>query len=905
MDCLRVIGRVWLLSLAAGSVLGTGAQNPDLRYMNSQAWSTEDGLPQNSVHAIAQTADGFIWAGTEAGLVRFDGVRFAEFRKQAASEFRSDDICCLIAGGQGGLWIGTSDGLVHLWRGEFKRFTDGLPSATIEKLEPLADGSLQVTTSGGRVRWATADDPVVATGPAATAQPKTPGRVVSVTTDRSGLEWVAMSSGLVVIDPVKGTETRVEEFNGVSTLCVFQDREGSYWVGTESSGLHLLRRQRFRGIVGLAGKAITSVAQSSDGTTWVGTREDGVYRVIEGKVDQPIAARALTSAVVLALQPSADGGVWVGTPDGLNRVDKAGRVWQITSANGLPDDYVRSLMAAPDGGVWAGTRHGLVHLHGGRADTLTTMDGLGGDMIGVMLLEKGKGLWAATSGGLSFVGVDGKVRNYSTGDGLSTPIVTAMAFDGVGKLRVVTDDGTLSTFDGPRFQRVFGLLCDKTRDTSVEAITFDASPSFWVRTDRHIERIGLAALASAGPCELPDEAAVRYGPADGLRNDEVVPRAAAIPWLAANGELWFPTRSGVAIADTTLPQSTVGPPVVVEQMLLEYAGIDLRHGDPQLPFSRERLTMEYAGLSYLAPAEMHYRYRLEGFDTQWTDAANRRSATYTNLPPGWYTFRVQARNNDGPWNIAGAQLRFRIVPPLYRRWWFLLLAALLLAALVVGAYLLRLRRLRSRFDAVLAERNRMAREIHDTLTQDFVSTSLQLDIVAQQLKRGQVEKAIAQVKQARQLVTEGLEEARRSIWELRANTSQDTLPTRLTRLAEREAFSQLRPEVKVRGAYRALDPRVEREILRVANEALMNAMKHAAPEHTSVDLYYSSEALLLTVKDDGAGFDVGQALGKTGHYGLIGMRERAAIIDGELEVLSEQGKGTTILLRVALENKNR
>jgi signal transduction histidine kinase len=229
---------------------------------------------------------------------------------------------------------------------------------------------------------------------------------------------------------------------------------------------------------------------------------------------------------------------------------------------------------------------------------------------------------------------------------------------------------------------------------------------------------------------------------------------------------------------------------------------------------------------------------------------------------------------------------------------------MLILAAAYGIYLLRLRHLRSQFDIVLAERNRMAREIHDTLTQDFVSTSLQLDIVAQQLKRGHVDQAIEQVRQARQLVTEGLAEARRSIWELRANNAQDTLPTRLNRLAQREAFTSVHPAVQVRGAYRVLDHRVEREILRVANEAMMNAMKHANPQHVTLDLFYSSEALLLTVKDDGTGFDVGvdvdKAPHKEGHYGLLGMRERASIIDGTLEILSDPGNGTTILLRVPL-----
>jgi signal transduction histidine kinase len=324
-----------------------------------------------------------------------------------------------------------------------------------------------------------------------------------------------------------------------------------------------------------------------------------------------------------------------------------------------------------------------------------------------------------------------------------------------------------------------------------------------------------------------------------------------------------------------------------------------------IPFGHGRFTMEYAGLSFTAPSEVRYRFRLQGFDKDWTDAGNRRSATYTNLTPGSYIFRVQARNNDGVWNLTGAELRFRIIPPIYRRWWFVLLSLLVLLALLAGMYLLRLRRLQGEFDAVLAERNRMAREIHDTLTQDFVGASLQLDLIAQHLRRDKVELALDQVKRTRQLVSEGLEEARRSIWELRVNHSQDSLPTRLTKIVQRDTFSAINPRLHLGGAYRAVDPRVERELLRIAQEALSNVLHHARSVETSVELHYSSDMLMLTIEDNGIGFIVNEASARTGHYGLLGMKERAATIDGTLEVKSEPGRGTKVTLRVPIAQNLR
>ena len=211
--------------------------------------------------------------------------------------------------------------------------------------------------------------------------------------------------------------------------------------------------------------------------------------------------------------------------------------------------------------------------------------------------------------------------------------------------------------------------------------------------------------------------------------------------------------------------------------------------------------------------------------------------------------------------------------------------------------------MRRQFDAVLAERNRIAREIHDTLTQDFVGTSLQLDIISQQLSRGKVDLALEQVRKTRQLVTDGLNEARQSIWELRTNQSQESLPGRLTHLIERD--TSIVPRLKIGGPYRPLDPRVEREVLRVAQEALSNVRRHSQATDASVDLLYTGDTLILTIQDNGTGFAMEDAASRNGHYGLLGMKERAHIIDSQLEITSSSGLGTTVQLRVPLTADRR
>ncbi|MGD0647925.1 MAG: two-component regulator propeller domain-containing protein [Acidobacteriaceae bacterium] len=919
------------------------SKGQNLKYLSQQSWSTEEGLPQSSVHSIVQTPDGYLWLATEGGLVRFDGFTFQTFDRSDQPAFTSDDVCCLVSE-PNGLWIGTADGVLRLQQGQFHRYgmADGLASSAVESIHGTRDGALFVETADGWSQWNQTNFKRLQKAPAElisdgsglagvvgsswrfsstvvsgggrewhVGKELPTGRIQTVLVDREGLAWVGMNSGLLVLSADRSAATPVSLLTGNSVLSLFEDAEGNHWVGTETSGLHVLRRLAFRSEASLADQAVTSVAQTKDGSIWVGTRDAGLRRVRPDGQEEQIPESKLTSGVILCLAPEWSGGLWVGTPDGLNYIGADHSVRRITSADGLPDDYIRALVGDSDGSVWVGTRQGLAHVQkfGEHLSirTLTKRDGLGGDLIGVLMFKSGD-LWAATSGGLSVVHSDATIRNFTARDGLGATIATAITEDSAGHLWVAGNNGSLSYMSGQRFLPV-GSFEERGRGRNIEGITNDRLGFFWFRMDRGIRRIAVNALTACvgtDRCTLPNGAMVQYGLADGLPNDEVVAGEPSEGWLTTHGEIWFPTRGGVAIVDAEqLPANAVAPPIVLQRFSVDDLSEPIGSGSINIPFGHARFTMEYAGLSFTAPSEVRYRFRLDGFDKDWTDASNRRSATYTNLTPGRYVFHVQARSKDGEWNLAGAELRFRIVPPVYRRWWFLLLSLLLILALVAGMYLLRLRRLEREFDAVLAERNRMAREIHDTLTQDFVGASLQLDLIAQHLNRGKFELALEQVKRTRQLVTEGLEEARRSIWELRVNNSQDSLPTRLGKVVQRDTFSTIHPRLHVGGAYRVVDPKVERELLRIAQEALSNVLHHARSAETSVELHYSSDMLMLTIEDKGVGFQVSEASGKTGHYGLLGMKERAASIDGALEVTSEPGRGTKVTLRVPIAQSER
>jgi signal transduction histidine kinase len=316
-----------------------------------------------------------------------------------------------------------------------------------------------------------------------------------------------------------------------------------------------------------------------------------------------------------------------------------------------------------------------------------------------------------------------------------------------------------------------------------------------------------------------------------------------------------------------------------------------------IPPGHSRFAFEYAGLSFVAPQKVRFRYKLEGFDKDWVEAGTRRVAYYTNLRPGAYRFRVLARNNDGFWNESGSFLSFRLEPHFYQTYWFFAFLALAVGVLGYSIYRWRVRQVEAQFNAVLQERNRIAREIHDTLAQGFAGVSVQLEIVARLLSSS-ADAAREHLDQARLLVRNSLAEARRSIWELRSQSAEsEDLAARISKMAAQVGGSAPgKVKLQVHGTYRPLTPKMEDELLKIAQEALTNALRHADAENINIDLAFDAKKLRMTISDDGRGFSSGSSYpsGWNGHFGLQGMRERAENIDAELNVDTAIGKGTRV-----------
>jgi signal transduction histidine kinase len=623
-----------------------------------------------------------------------------------------------------------------------------------------------------------------------------------------------------------------------------------------------------------------------------------------GKVKLLSVREGLVSDVILSLAAAPNGDLWVGTPDGLNFV-RNGTVRSFTSADGLPDDFIRSLLVDADGSLWIGTRRGLAHWNpsvpGMHMDIYTQSTGLGSDLVGAMARDEHGNLWVATLAGLSRLQGSPKpsIANFTAADGLSSNVITALLPRSNGALLIGTQDHGWNVWDGQHFSRVANSGLNAT---TIHAILDDERGHLWFATANGIARCD---CDMAGGCSHWME----FGPADGLRGREMATNSHPSAWRSRDGWLWFATPKGLVAADPAhFPVNTVPPPVALVRFAVDDVDQPLHLTDKlKVPAGHNHFQFDYAGLSFTAPQKVRYRFMLEGFDHQWTDAGARRSAYYTNIPPGQYTFRVQAANNDGLWNDDGATLAFTLQPHFYQTIWFYILLVVLAAGLVFLLLRLRLLRAKREFDAVLGERNRIAREVHDTLAQGYVGVSVQLEVLSELLRHNNTEAAIKSLDTARQNVREGLAEARQSIWALRSQDSgENTLPVKLRRATEQANGSGIEATFSLYGAYRPMPPGMEREFLRVGQEAIHNVKKHADARHLVVQLEYGPAEIALVVRDDGHGFEMKDGVeSPAGHYGLTGMRERADAIGGTVEISSELGFGTTVRLQVMTPKEAR
>lgn len=859
-----------------------------------QNWQTESGLPQNTVHAILETRDGYLWLATEGGLVRFDGLKFTVYDSQNTPALHSNNIRALLEDNrednQQALWIGTADGLtVFRPNSAPQLFTrgQGLPNNSIWSIEQDASGHLSVQTAGGVA--------VYQNGRFALRESKESAESNSGATlkDGHGTLWIANRGLQRSVNGKIDTFPANDPLANDVILSLFEDREGNLWLGSESNGVTVLRDQKFTTYTtkdGLTDDLARCVFQDRQGAMWFGG-SGGLSKWQNGKISRLTVADGLSSNLVFALGETLSGDLLVGTQDGLNVIHN-GNVKLLTTADGLPDDLVRSLHTDADGSVWIGTRRGLTLWKNSSFHTYTEADGLGSDLVGALTRDRDGALWVGTLRGLTRF-QNGHFQTFAAHDGLASAVVTALYNDSAGVLWIGTEDGGLHRMQNGR---IFHYAAGLGLPSSIYAIVEDG-PFLWLTSKTGIYRATKTELEAAAAAKGTTALSVaQYGTADGMRVNECSEGGHPAAWRSQDGALWFATLRGVSTIDRrTALANALAPPVVVESFSVDDRATDLKSAR-DLPPGHERLSFEYTGITFASPQRVRFRYRLDGFDQAWVDAGTRRTAYYTSLAPGDYRFRVMARAIDGNWSGQEAAISFRLLPRFSQTYWFYSLLALALALSVYAFYRWRVRQVEAQFGAVLAERNRIAREIHDTLAQGFVAVSLQLELLARKLADSP-DGVKTLVAQTRELVRSSLEEARRSIWELRSQGSEvGDFRARLSRMATDIAKrTGLNIQVSVLGTYRALPEKIESELLKIGQEAVTNVVRHAHAKQVKIDLAYQDKRVHMTIADDGCGFaGAANSSGPEGHFGLRGMRERAAQIGAQLAVKSQPGEGTQI-----------
>jgi ligand-binding sensor domain-containing protein/signal transduction histidine kinase len=855
-------------------------------------WSGEVSLPrEDRTMAVDADSTGAVWLGTTTGLHRFvEGQPLVHVRD---ASLPAGVITAVHRDAEGRLWVGTPQGLYLRTAQGFvvQAGPDGPARGTVRA---IAEGSAGV--------WVLMDQALIGIGgPLAGRTPLPPDLRVGprsrVLEDRDGNVWIGSEVGLTRVQrAAEGTRlrtfTRADGLPDDDVTALHEDREGSLWVGTGSGGLAQFTDRTLATNAGppsLREEPIESVCEDGAGVMWFGTRL-GLTRWRDGIEHTFTTADGLPDRQVYATYPGRHGELWVGTAAGLLR-------WR----EGKPPERllagrIFSLYLDRRDTLWIGTNDGLFRLAGGRLDRIPpAQDFRPGQVRGIQEDDRGL-LWITSVKGLARV-EGGQLVQATELPGASN------ADRGVFRDR----DGTLWFGAGTSLIRLrrghfrsFTAADGLKRDWLFQVLVDDGG-YLWIATSHSIVRISKTALEAAEQGRGEPAPSMSFASSDQRR--EVAARRSRTPgaWKSADGRLWFATLRGVITIDPrrARPNRAV-PPVVIESALVD--GRPASQGvDNSFAPGPGNLEFHFAGVTLLEPQKAMHRYRLEGFDDAWVEAGTRRMAHYTNIPPGRYRFRVQARNGDGVWNEVGATVSLRLQPHVYQTAWFRALCGLALAGLGFFLYRTRLARLRGQYLAVFAERARVARELHDSLLQGMSAVALELRNVRAELPPSAATPS-RRLQRAEDALSASLEETRRFVWNLREQPDgAGALGLALTRLADRVAEERGVPcRASVEGPAFHLSHDLSGGLFRVAQEALVNAAKHAGARTIELRLCYQTGAVRLTVSDDGKGFDPDQAPGASaGRFGLLGMRERAQRLGAALVVDSAPGRGTRIDMTVS------
>ncbi len=859
-------GFIWVGTQDAGLNRYSPETRAFVRYQYNQ--SRKNRICSSSVDAIVETLDGLLWLASPGGLTRFNpGNEFATCYRndpQDPDTISSNTIETLFVDHTGHLWVGTARGLDQYVGSSntFIHFTHN----------PAIPDSLSAET------------------------------VYSIYEDRGGVLWVGVYGGGV--NKHDQTQERFAYFrhdpdnpdslSDSFVMPIHVDREGHVWVGTYGGGLN-----RFDPVTGvftrfvnrpsdptsLPSNYVWSIYSDSQGFLWVGTskglsRMDPQTGLFTAYAYASESSEATAPGAVLAMTEDLDGNLWLGTRDGVGRFDRDLGLF-------LPEEFksptapaagyrVVSLFTDKDGILWIGTmENGLYRYDIKRRELKEYRSGtepgsLSHDSVFAITQDDKQTIWVATGGGglNRYDPLTNSFKAYTEKEGLANNVVYGILKDYSGNLWLSTNYGI------SRFNPYTETFRNYTVSDGLGNMEFN---------------MGAFAKSPSG--------AMYFGSINGLNAfypDHILDNT-YVPPVA----LTSLTHEGKPLAPDTTPETT--------------GEIVLR--PPQNSFE-----FEFSALSFTATNRNQYAYKLEGWDQDWYYLGNKRNGRYTNLPGGAYTLRLKASNSDGVWNEDSLAIPVTVIPPFWQTWWFRVSLGFGLALLALAGYGVRIRQMKNRnvelealvrartteieklFEqtkelAVVEERNRLARDLHDSAKQKAFAALAQLGTVHSLALESPA--ARKHLKEAENLVAEVIQELTFLIQEMYPiSLMENGLPATIREYVfEWENRNSIQADVNITSP-RALDLKLEQAIYRVIQEALANVARHSRAERVNVELDYGPDRLVVVVTDDGCGFD-----GRTRPpgLGLRSIRERIQSVSGWVRIESVPGRGTRLTVEVPLD----
>ena len=932
--------------------LWVGTANGLFRFDGAQfkPATTVEGKPIiSSITALLAAKDGSIWFTSGSLLQHLTNGHLTQYKRDGPTRHANT----IVQSKDGNIWVvytrkplgpplcrvdGTRLRCYGASEGVFLSFADSLAED--------ADGNLWLSNSSKVEAWKPGGSGTVYSPPELEAVRGISGfSVLSATPD--GSMWAGVNQkghGLGLQHVVRGHWSAITlpgfDSSQLSANEVKQDREGSLWIGTEGDGLYRIHGDRvdhYRAADGLTSDSVSSIFEDHEGDIWV-TTSKGLDKFRDLSVATYSTTEGLKSDKVTSVAAATDGSVWIGNRTYLQHLHN-GNLSSIDHEQGLPGALVTSLLPDHLNRLWIGIDHTLFMFSSGKYTAFTKRGGTPIGMIYDLAEDTAGTIWATTPSDAAIF----RVLPDHTVDTVATPgarVPIALKADSHGGLWVSFEDGNLAYLkdghwalatpggEGPRGaaqqmaltndDAVFGstpvgiiawrngrprklglangLPCDKTY-----AVIFDRTGTLWAYAE--------CGLLSIGESEVqrwwrnPDaKLQVRvFDILDGAQPMRATfqPRAA----LASDGSIWFANDTvSQQVNPLALYTNQIRPPVFVESITADRKQYPLQN-NLKLPALSRDIEIDYSALSFRIPERVRFRYRLDGWDKDWQDVSTRRQAFYTNLRPGPYRFHVIACNSDGLWNEVGATLDFSIAPRYYQTSWFMLLSGLALILVAWSLYLVRLRqataRIQERLGARLEERERIARELHDTLLQGVHGLMLRFQGITKTLPA--VHPCHKMMSEALDRADELLLQARQEVKDIRADgISERDLPDMLRACAEElQVNNSAALKVTCGGTPRLLDVTVCTEVYRIAREAMFNSCQHSGAANIEIETTYDPDHLRVSVRDDGRGIEP-QLLnnGKAGHWGLSGMRERAEKIGARFRIWSKEGAGMEVELTI-------